>query len=95
MVCFYDPDVRTPPKILEEYIDCRYVDVKFSTTESSQQILPKNLTSQLNEPRISIPNFNAVPAFIQGTNLTTTQLSVMEHGSLKELAWAPLPIETD
>ena len=95
MVCFYDPDVRDAPKTLKEYIDCKYVDVKFSTTESSQQVLPASLTSTLNEATVSVPNFNAVPAFIKGTDLITTQLSVMEHGSLKELAWSPLPIKTE
>ena len=94
MVCFYDAEVRNPPKTVKEYVGCRYVDVRFSTTESSQQVLPASLTSTLNEPTVAVPNFNAVPAFIKGTDLITTQLSVMEHGSLKELAWAPLPVKT-
>lgn len=95
MVCFYDPDVREPPETLQEYIDCRYVDVRFSATESSQQVLPSSLTAALNEPTVAVPNFNAVSAFIRGTDLITTQLSVMEHGSLKGLAWSPLPVETE
>lgn len=95
MVCFYDDAMRKPPKTLKEYIDSRYIDVKFSTTESSQQVLPVSLTSTLNEPTVAVPNFNAVPAFIKETDLITTQLSVMEHGSLKELAWAPLPVKTE
>ena len=94
MVCFYDPEIRTPPRTVQEYIDCRYVDVRFSTTESSQQVLPSSITSKLNEPTVAVPNFNAVTAFIKGTDLITTQLSVMEHGSLKELAWSPLPVKT-
>ncbi len=94
MVCFYDPDVRKPPVTLKDYIACRYVDVRFSTTESSQQVLPASLTSKLSEPTVAVPNFNAVTAFIKGTDLITTQLSVMEHGSLKGLAWSPLPVRT-
>lgn len=95
MVCFYDPKMRKPPKTLQEYIDCRYVNVRFSPTESSQQVLPAKLTATLNEASVSVPSFNAVPAFIKGTDLITTQLSVMELGSLKELAWAPLPFKTN
>ena len=95
MVCFYDPEVREPPRTLEEYIACRFVDVRFSTTESSQQVLPTSLTSILNDPTVAVPNFNAVPAFIKGTDLITTQLSVMEHGSLRGLARSPLPVETE
>ncbi|TRX54484.1 LysR family transcriptional regulator [Thalassomonas sp. M1454] len=94
MVCFYDKSMRQPPKTLEQYIDCKYVDVRFSNTESSNQVLPRAITSQLNQATIDVPNFNAVSAFIQGTNLITTQLSVMTYGCLKDLTWAPLPIET-
>jgi hypothetical protein len=95
MVCFYDPEARLPPKTLQQYIDCKYVDVRFSTTESSQQVLPASLTSVLNEPTVAVPNFNVVTPFIKGTQLITTQLSIMEFGSLRELAWAPLPVKTD
>jgi DNA-binding transcriptional LysR family regulator len=95
MVCFYDPDVRKPPKTLKDYIGCRYVDVRFSTTESSQQVLPISLISKLHEPTVAVPSFNAVTSFIKGTDLITTQLSVMEYGSLKELAWSPLPVKTE
>ena len=95
MVCFYDPDVRTPPKTLKQYIDSRYVDVRFSATESSQQVLPASLTSLLNEPTVAVPNFNAVASIIKGTDLITTQISAMEHGSLRDLAWSPLPVKTE
>lgn len=94
MVCFFDPAVRKAPGTLKEYLACRYVDVRFSTTESSQQVLPASLTAKLGEPTVAVPNFNAVTPFIQGTDLITTQLSVMEHGSLKGLAWSPLPVRT-
>ncbi|MGI9244639.1 MAG: LysR family transcriptional regulator [Verrucomicrobiales bacterium] len=94
MVCFYDPEVREPPETIKEYVASRYVDVKFSATESSQQVLPASLTAVLGEATVAVPNFNAVPAFIKGTDLITTQLSVMEYGSLRELAWSPLPVKT-
>lgn len=94
MVCFYDAEAREPPKTLQDYIDCRYIDVRFSSTESSQQVLPASLTSQLNEPTLEVPNFNSVSSFIKGTDLVTTQISAMEHGSLRGLSWAPLPFDT-
>lgn len=90
MVCFYDPKVRKPPKTLKQYVDSRYVEVRFSSTESSQHVLPSAITSTLEEPAISVPNFNALPAFIEGTDLITTQLELMSRGPLKNLGWAPL-----
>lgn len=95
MVCFYDPNVRKPPTTWREYIDSRYAEVRFSHTESSQLVLPSNITSALNDPEISVPNFNALPAFIEGTELITTQLALMIHGPLKNLDRVALPVETE
>lgn len=94
LVCFYDSAVRTPPKTLQEYIDSRYVNIRFSATESTQQTLPTSLTSCLNEETLAVPNFNAVPDFIKGTDLIVTLLQVMKYGIAKELDWAPLPVKT-
>lgn len=94
MVCFYDKTVRKPPSSLQEYLDSKYVDVRFSNTESSQQVLPRSLTSKLNQSSIDVSNFNAIADFIKGTEFITTQISVMSFGCLKGLALAPLPIET-
>ncbi|MDX2476715.1 MAG: LysR family transcriptional regulator, partial [Gammaproteobacteria bacterium] len=94
-VCFYDPDMRKPPKTWKQFIDSRYVEVRFSNTESSQQLLPSSILSALKEPTVSVPNFNALPAFIEGTDLITTQLSVLSRGPLKNLDYVPLPIKTE
>lgn len=94
-VCFYDPKVRKPPKTLKQYVDSRYVEVRFSSTESSQHILPSAITSILKEPAVSVPNFNALPAFIEGTDLITTQLDLMSRGPLKNLSWAPLAFKVE
>jgi DNA-binding transcriptional LysR family regulator len=95
MVCFYDPKVRKPPRTWKQYIDSRYVEVRFSSTESSQLVLPSAITSTLNEPAVSVPNFNALPAFIEGTDLITTQLELMSRGPLKNLDWVPLAIKVE
>jgi DNA-binding transcriptional LysR family regulator len=94
MVCFYDKAMREPPTSQQEYLDCDYIDVRFSNTESSMQVLPSSITSQLKKYNIAVSNFNAIPDFIKGTDLITTQLDVMRYGCLKTLDWAPLPMET-
>jgi DNA-binding transcriptional LysR family regulator len=95
MVCFYDPKIRKPPKTLKQYVDSRYAEVRFSNTETSQQVLPSAITSTLKEPTISVPNFNALAAFIEGTDLITTQLDLMIRGPLKNLDWVPLPSKVE
>lgn len=95
MACFYDSRVRQPPKTWKQYIDSEYAEVRFSSTESSQQVLPSKITSALNKPSISVPNFNALPAFIEGTELITTQLELMSHSLLKNLDRVALPVKVE
>jgi DNA-binding transcriptional LysR family regulator len=94
MVCFYDAEIRKPPKTLKELTDSRYVNVQFSKTESSMLALPEIDHSSLNPPDIAVPNFSALPDFIKGTDLITMQLDTMRYGVLKGLASSPLPLET-
>jgi DNA-binding transcriptional LysR family regulator len=95
MVCFYDAKVRTPPKTWKQYVSSRYAEVRFSSAESSQQVLPTAITSALHRPEISVPNFNALAAFIEGTELITTQLELMIRGPLKNLDYIALPIKLE
>lgn len=94
MVCFYDADIRKPPKTLKELTDSRYVNVLFSDTETSMMALPEINLSSLNPHTIALPNFSALPAFIKGTDLITMQLGIMSYGLLKSLDSSPLPLET-
>lgn len=93
-VCFYDAKVRKAPKTLKQFIDSRYVDVQFSNTESSMMVLSEINPSSLNPPTVTVRNFGALPAFIKGTDLITTQLDIMRYGLLKDLDFSPLPLNT-
>ena len=94
MVCFYDSTVRKPPKSWKQFAESKYVEVRFSDTESSLMALPSIDTSTMNPPTITVPNFSALAPMINGTDRITTQLAVMELGLLKDLDWAPLPFKT-
>ena len=95
MVCFYDSKIRKPPKTWKQFVDSKYVEVRFSDTESSLMVLPSIDTSTLNPPAITVPNFSALASMIKGTDHITTQLDVMKLGLLKELDSAPLPLKTE
>lgn len=94
MACFYDANVRQPPKNWKQFVACNYADVKFSGTESSMMVLPSIDISALKEPIITVPNFSALNEFIKGSDLITTQLEMMKRGPLKGLDSAPLPVKT-
>jgi DNA-binding transcriptional LysR family regulator len=95
MMCFFDASVRNAPTTLKQFIARHYVDVRFSDTESSTQVLPPKLVSQLAPANITVANFSSLTAFIKGTELITTQLGLMKRGLLHELDCAPLPLKTD
>jgi DNA-binding transcriptional LysR family regulator len=95
MVCFYDSTIRNPPKSWKQFVHSKYVEVRFSDTESSMMVLPSIDTSTLNPPTITVPNFSALSSFIKDSDLITTQIEVMSLGLLKDLDFAPLPLKTD
>ena len=94
MVCFYDASARKPPTTWQLFVDSKYVEVKFSETESARMVLPEIDISTLNTPTITVPNFTALSAFIKGTEMIATSLSLMSQGLLKNLDSAPLPLKT-
>lgn len=95
MAVFYDPGNRTPPETWEQYLASQHVEVRFSDTEASIMALPSVDVSNLDPPRITVPNFGTLAAMIVGTDRITTQLDVMKLGLLGDLDVAPLPIETE
>jgi DNA-binding transcriptional LysR family regulator len=94
MVIFYDSTVRKPPKTWKQFAESKYVEVRFSDTESSLMALPSIDTSTMNPPTITVPNFSSLAPMINGTDRITTQLAVMKLGLLKDLDSVPLPFKT-
>ena len=94
MEVFYDPAVRKPPKTWKQFVESRYVEVRFSDTESSLMALPSINVKKMNPPTISVPNFSSLTPMIKGTDRITIQLAAMKLGLLKELDTAPLPFKT-
>ncbi|MBL4796292.1 MAG: LysR family transcriptional regulator [Oleispira sp.] len=93
MVCYYDSNVRNPPLTLEEYADCKYIDVRFSDTEEAMMIEPAIDRTALGSPTVTVPSFGELSDFIQGTKLITTQIEAMHELMFKELSLSPLPFE--
>ena len=47
------------------------------------------------QPIVTVSNFNAIPPFVKGTTLLSTEISTMHIGPLRELSMAPLPFESE
>lgn len=94
LVCYYDSKVRQPPGTLKEYLEADYIEVSFADNESAYHHLSDVAALDLKKPSVSVPGFTAVSRFLKGTDLITTQLSLMARINLLGFATAPLPFKT-
>jgi DNA-binding transcriptional LysR family regulator len=94
MEVFFDSKIRKPPRTRKQFSESRYVEVRFSDTESSLMALPSVDPSKMVPPAISVPNFSLLAPMIKGTDRITTQIGAMKRGVLNELDVAPLPFKT-
>jgi len=94
LMCFYDAAMRDPPRTKEEYGRAAYLEVRFEDDEAAAKTLYQTAGILRGPPRISVPNFSALRAFLRGSEMITTQLSLMAQINLEGLASAPLPFDT-
>ncbi|MDV7143430.1 LysR family transcriptional regulator [Tropicimonas sp. TH_r6] len=95
MMCFYDGSIRKPPRTWEEYCAADRLTVRFPDGGTSLRALTGIDTSRIRDAHVSVPNFNAMPAFLRGTNLLATEIDLMKRAALAEFDMAPLPKPSD
>ena len=95
MMCFYDASVRDAPKSWEEYLSAEHISVRFIGGHDSNEALRGVDKSAIPEPTVTVSNFNAIPSFVKGSDLISTEMSTMHIGPLKELSMAPLPFKSE
>jgi len=90
VMCFYDGEVRPPPRSRQEFNEAEYIDVRFEDDESAMTALHPPGMDQV-KPRVTVPNFSALGAFIRGSKMISLQLSMLEKVNLQGLSTCPLP----
>ncbi|WP_251364767.1 LysR family transcriptional regulator [Falsiruegeria litorea] len=95
MMCFFDGSVRKAPVTWEEYCEANHITVRFPDGGTSLRALTGVDKSEINEARISVPNFNSIPVFIKGSDNLATEMNLMKLSVLSELEMAPLPKSSD
>jgi DNA-binding transcriptional LysR family regulator len=95
MMCYYDKEMRGPPKNWEEYCATEHLNVRFAIGRTSLEVMPNIDKSKIRKPIVSVPNFNAITPFIKGTRMIATEMDLMYLKTLRELDVAPLPFESD
>lgn len=91
LMVFYDATQRTPPDSWEDYCHSDHVEVRFADGRNARAVMRGVDQSQINPAVVTLPHFNAIPAFVQGSDLISTDTALMKQGPLAALDCAPLP----
>ncbi|QFT73857.1 LysR family transcriptional regulator [Ruegeria sp. THAF33] len=93
LMLFYDATQRTPPDSWDAYCNCDHVEVRFADGRNARAVMRGVDQSQIRPAVVTLPHFNAIPAFILGSDLISTDTALMKQGPLAMLDCAPLPFE--
>ncbi len=91
LMIYYDGDQRAPPDSWQTYCNTEHVEVRFTDGRSSRAVMRGVDQSQIRPPAVTLPHFNAIPSFVKGGDLISTDTALMKQGPLAALDCAPLP----
>ncbi|KIC41397.1 LysR family transcriptional regulator [Ruegeria sp. ANG-R] len=95
LMVFYDAAHRDPPQNWRAYCDSDHVEVRFTDGRNARAVMRGVDQSQIRPPVVTLPHFNAIPPFVKGSDLISTDTALMKQGPLADLDCAPLPFECD
>jgi DNA-binding transcriptional LysR family regulator len=93
LMIFYDATRRNPPDSWQSYCETEHVEVRFADGRSSRAVMRGVDQTQIRPPTVTLPHFNAIPPFVKGSDLISTDTLLMKQGPLAALDCAPLPFE--
>lgn len=91
LMVFYDGDRRAPPDNWRSYCESEHVEVRFADGRNARAVMRGVDQSQIRPATVTLPNFNAIPSFVKGSDLISTDTALMKNGPLASLDCAPLP----
>ncbi len=95
LMVYFDASQTDPPDIWDSYCQRDHVDVRFADGRSARAVMQGVDHSRIRPPIVTLPNFNAIPAFVLGSDLISTDTALMSRGPLAALDCAPLPFQCD
>jgi DNA-binding transcriptional LysR family regulator len=95
MMVYYDANLRDPPATWEAYCNADHVAVRFADGRSAQVALRGVDQARIRAPVVTLPHFNAIPPFLRGSTLISTDTALMKQGPLAGLDCAPLPFDCE
>lgn len=94
LACFFDEKMRQPPRTLKEFLASDFIDVRFDDNQSNLDILGYSASEKFKNPRVFVPNFNAVYLFLKNSTMLSVEVSLMSKLGYQGLQFAELPFKT-
>ncbi|WP_171123720.1 MULTISPECIES: LysR family transcriptional regulator [unclassified Ruegeria] len=95
LMIYYDGTRRQPPTDWKTYCETEHVEVRFTDGRSSRAVMRGVDQNQIRPATVTLPHFNAIPSFVKGSDLISTDTALMRHGALAALDCAPLPFHCE
>lgn len=93
LLVFYDAAQRDPPDSWHSYCQSDHVDVRFADGRSARSVMRGVDQSQIRPATVTLPHFNAIPSFVKGSTLISTDTALMKTGPLAALDCAALAFD--
>ncbi|MGI9370552.1 MAG: LysR family transcriptional regulator [Ruegeria sp.] len=95
LMVFYDGDRREPPRDWQSYCLSDHVEVRFVDGRNARAVMRGVDQSQIKPATVTLPHFNAIPSFVKGSDLISTDTELMKKGPLATLDCASLPFDCE
>ncbi len=95
LMIYFDGNRRVPPNSWSSYCKAEHVEVRFTDGRSSRAVMRGVDQSQIRPATVTLPHFNAIPSFVKGSDLISTDTALMKRGPLAALDCAPLPFHCE
>ncbi|MBB5319554.1 LysR family transcriptional regulator [Marinobacter oulmenensis] len=93
MVVFYDPDMRSAPADLADYLKSEHISLMFATGEKPALENTLAARGMNRRNRVTVSNFSGLPEFLRGTDMLAAAPERLANGLMRDFAYAPLPFD--
>ena len=94
-VCFFDPEITSAPKSLDDYLSRKHARIVFSSIETTP--IDQFLASIGKHRRVSIQvsSFSGLPSLMKGTDVIAILPSLLKKSIMTNFGTTPAPIPVD
>jgi DNA-binding transcriptional LysR family regulator len=93
MVVFFDPEQRSAPKDMADYLKADHISLLFASGEKPSLETSLSARGLSRRDVVTVSNFSGLPEFLRGTDMLATAPERMSNHLLRDFSWVPAPFE--